>query len=82
MAAKNLDNNPQSGVGGSSYVYDFGTSPNTSTAVSQKVRILAPAYGTSSALFQMGVLSNFNPSKTRAIEPLRGIGFGGGDRNP
>ncbi len=72
----NKDLNPQKGVQGTSPLYDFGTSPNTRTAVSQKVRILAPAYGTSSALFQMGVLSSFNPSETRGIEPLRGIGFG------
>ena len=72
----NQDRNPQKGVQGTSPLYDFGTSPNTRTAVSQKGRILAPAYGTSAALFQMGVLSNFNPSETRNIEPLRGIGFG------
>jgi hypothetical protein len=54
----------------------MGTTPNTRTAVSQKVRILAPAYGTTSALFQMGVLANFNPTETRTIEPVRGIGFG------
>jgi hypothetical protein len=72
----NQDLNPQNGAQGSSPVYDQGTSPNTRTAVSQKVRILAPAYGSSSALFQMGVLSSFAPSETRTIEPVRGIGFG------
>ena len=46
----NLDNNPQNGLQGTSYVYDFGTSPNTRTAVSQKVRLLTPAYGDSTAL--------------------------------
>jgi hypothetical protein len=64
------------GLQGSSYVYDYGTSPNTRTAVSQKVRILAPAYGTTSQLLQMGVLSNFAPTESRSVEPLRGIGFG------
>lgn len=64
------------GLQGSSYLYDYGTSPNTRTAVSQKVRILAPAYGTTSQLLQMGVLSNFAPAESRTIEPLRGIGFG------
>jgi len=72
----NQDLNPQQGVQGTSPLYDFGTSPNTRTAVSQKVRVLAPAYGTSSALFQMGVLSSINPSESRTIEELRGIGFG------
>ena len=72
----NQDLNPQKGVQGTSSLYDFGTSPNTRTAISQKVRILAPAYGTSSALFQMGVLSNFGLSESRSIEPVRAIGFG------
>lgn len=72
----NLDKNPQSGVGGTSYMYDFGTTPNTRTAVSQKVRILTPHYGDTKALHQMGVASSFNPTMGRANEPIRGIGFG------
>lgn len=60
---------------GGSYLYEMGTSPNTRTAVSQKVRILTPGYGQSARL-QMGVLSSFNPSESRTIEPVRGIGFG------
>ena len=76
--AKNTDKNPGSGNGiqGTSYLYDYGTSPNTRTAVSQKVRILTPQYGENSALHQMGVLSSFNPSQSRTVEPVRGIGFG------
>lgn len=72
----NTDRNPQNGLQGSSYIYDQGTSPNTRVAVSQKVRLLAPAYGSTSALFQVGVLSSFNPSESRSIEPVRGIGMG------
>lgn len=73
----NTDANPQQGLQGSSYLYDYGTSPNTRTAVSQKVRLLAPAYGASTgALYQMGVVSQFNPSQSRTIDPIRGIGFG------
>lgn len=72
----NSDINPQNGLQGSSYVYDYGTSPNTRTAVSQKVRLLAPAYGNQSALYQIGVLSTFNPTESRTVEPVRGIGFG------
>lgn len=60
---------------GSSYLYNVGTTPNTRTAVSQKVRILTPGYGQDVRL-QMGVLSSFNPSESRTIEPVRGIGFG------
>lgn len=73
----NRDLNPQNGVQGSSYLYDFGTSPQTRTAVSQKVRILTPAYGSEAGtLLQMGVLSSFSPNESRTIDTLRGIGFG------
>ena len=72
----NLDNNPQNGVGGTSYVYSYGTSPNTRTAVNQKVRILTPHYGNVKAMQQMGVISSFNPTQSRTIEAVRGIGFG------
>ena len=72
----NKDLNPQSGVGGDSYLYDFGTTPNTRTAVSQKVRILTPHFGDATAMHQMGVVSTFNPTESRAIEPVRGVGFG------
>lgn len=74
----NQDKNPQNGTQGSSYLYDFGTSPNTRTAVSQKVRILAPVFGAETkALYQMGVVSAFTPSASaRPAEEVRGIGFG------
>jgi len=73
-----LDNNPQgqTGVQGASYLYDFGTSPNTRTAVSQKVRLLTPQYGNAVNLSQMGVISQFNPTESRTVEPVRGVGFG------
>lgn len=73
----NNDLNPQNGLQGSSYLYDAGTSANTRTAVSQKVRLLAPAYGDSNPnLLQMGVVSEFGPSQGKSVEPIRGIGFG------
>ena len=74
----NQDRTPQNGTQGSSYLYDFGTSPNTRTAVSQKVRILAPVFGAETkALYQMGVVSSFSPSASaRPAEEVRGIGFG------
>ena len=71
----NTDLNPQGGIQGSSQIYKFGTSPNTRSVVTQKVRVLAPAYG-GEGLFQIGVLSNFGPTESRTIEPVRGIGFG------
>jgi len=74
----NLDRTPGSnGTQGSSYLYDYGTTPNTRTAVSQKVRILAPVFGaTTQALYQMGVMSTFTVTVSRTVEPVRGIGFG------
>ena len=72
----NTDNNPQGGVAGTSYMYDFGTTPNTRTAVSQKVRVLTPHYGDTQAMHQIGVLSTFNPTINRTVEPVRFIGFG------
>lgn len=71
------DLNPQQGLQGSSYIYEFGTSPNTRTAVSQKVRVLAPAYGDQTkTLSQMGVVSSWAPTESRTIDETRGIGFG------
>lgn len=72
----NQDRNSQNGVQGTSYLFDFGTSPNTRTAVSQKVRILAPLYGEKAALSQMGVLGNFSKQESKNLEAVRGIGFG------
>lgn len=72
----NTDKNPQNGVGGTSYLYDMGASPNTRTAVSQKVRLLTPHYGNAQAMHQMGVISSFNPTQSRTVEPVRGVGFG------
>lgn len=74
----NQDRTPANGSQGSSYLYDYGTSPNTRTAVSQKVRILAPVFGASTpALYQMGVVSSFSPgASSRTVDEVRGIGFG------
>jgi len=74
--ATNQDLNPQNGVQGTSYIYDFGTSPNTRTAVSQKVRLLTPAYGSTEGLSQIGVVGSFNPTHSRDVTEVRGIGFG------
>jgi hypothetical protein len=73
----NKDNSPANDVQGDSYLYDFGTTPNTRVAVSQKVRLKAPVYGSpDKAVFQMGVVSSFAPSQSRTIDAVRGIGFG------
>jgi len=72
----NTDQTPQNGLQGSSYIYKLGTSPNTRAVVSQKVRVLAPSFGSNDTLYQIGVMANFNPTESRTIEQVRGIGFG------
>jgi len=75
--ASNTDQNPQGGIQGTSSLYRFGTSPNTRSVVSQKVRILAPQFGAADqVLYQIGVLGNFTPSESRTVEAVRGIGMG------
>lgn len=66
---------PNSDLSGNSYLYEYGTTPNTRVAVSQKVRLKSPKYGHSD-MMPLGVVSSFSPSSNRSIEPVRGIGFG------
>lgn len=73
----NTDLNANGPAQGTSYIYKYGTSPNTRAVVSQKIRVLAPAYGGNSGqLFQIGVLGTLNPSDSRATEAVTSIGFG------
>lgn len=73
----NQDLNPDGGIQGTSPLYRFGTSPNTRSVLSQKVRVLTPAYGgDSSVMYQMGVLGSFGISESKSVEAIRGIGFG------
>ena len=74
----NSDLNPQGPAQGTSSIYKYGTSPNTRAVVSQKIRVLAPAYGSenSGQLYQIGVLGTLNPSDSRTTEPVTSIGFG------
>ena len=58
MPTTNKDMNPQAGIAGSSALYKFNSSPNTRAVVSQKCRILTPAYGSSDGLlYQIGVVA-------------------------
>jgi hypothetical protein len=59
------------------YVHRMGITPETASVISSKNRIYAtPADGEVKTLFQIGVVATFDPSETRTIEPVRGIGFG------
>lgn len=59
------------------YVHRLGVTPETASVISSKNKIYAiPADGDQKTAFQIGVLSTFDPSESRTIEPVRGIGFG------
>lgn len=59
------------------YVHRLGVTPETASVISSKNKIYAiPADGDQTTAFQVGVLATFDPSETRTIEPVRGIGFG------
>jgi len=59
------------------YIYRTGASPNTRVAISQKNRVYSTPYTTQQpVLKQVGVLSTFDWSESRAVDPVRGVGFG------
>jgi hypothetical protein len=59
------------------YIYRKGSSPNTRVAISQKNRVFSTPYTTGTpSLKQVGVLSTFDYSESRAVDPVRGVGFG------
>ena len=57
------------------YVVRHGVSPNTVSEISSKTKIWAkPAQ--SGDKTQVGVIASFDPTESRSIEPIRGIGYG------
>ncbi len=62
---------------GDTYLYRKGSSPNTRVAISQKNRVFSHPYSSSiQSQKQVGVISNFQHSETRALDPVYGVGFG------
>lgn len=60
-----------------SYIYRVGSSPNTRVAISQKNRVFSKPYTTRQVTEkQVGVLSTFDYSESRSVDPVRGVGFG------
>lgn len=57
------------------YIYRQGTAPNTRTAVSQKNKIYGYMVG-KQQFQQIGVISEFGFDESRAVDPVRGVGFG------
>lgn len=63
--------------GTDTYIYTVGSSPNTRVAISQKNKVFSKPWtkGTP-GLKQVGTLSTFDYSESRAVDPVRGVGFG------
>lgn len=59
------------------YIYRMGTAPNTRAAVTQKNKVYGyMVNATQPGFAQIGVVSEFGHDESRAVEPVRGIGFG------
>ena len=57
------------------YIYRMGTAPNTRAAVSQKNKVYGYMFG-KKKFQQIGAVSEFGHDESRAIDPVRGVGFG------
>jgi len=57
------------------YIYREGVSPNTRLLNPQRVRVFSTD-ADDQASQPIGLIQTWNPTDTRAIEPVRGIGFG------
>jgi hypothetical protein len=53
----------------------MGTAPNTRAVVSQKNKIYGYSVG-SKSFQQLGAVSEFGHDESRAVDPVRGVGFG------
>jgi hypothetical protein len=63
--------------GTDTYIYTVGSSPNTRVAISQKNRVLSKPYAKGTITQkQIGVLSTFDYTESRSLDPVRGVGFG------
>ena len=59
------------------YVHRRGVTPETASTISSRTRIYSvPADSEQGSLFQIGVVATFDPTESRTIEPVRGIGYG------
>ena len=57
------------------YIYRNGMAPQTRTVISSKNKVYAKPSGSNKYL-QVGVVASFEPSDSRSVEAVRGIGFG------
>lgn len=57
------------------YIYRMGTTSNTRAAVSQKNKVWGYSVG-AKGFQQLGAVSEFGFDESRAVDPVRGVGFG------
>jgi hypothetical protein len=57
------------------FLYRDGATPNTRTMISSKNKVYSYAAG-QSGFSRIGVMTSFDPSESRAIEQVRGVGYG------
>lgn len=63
--------------GTDTYLYTVGSSPETRVAISQKNKVFSKPWTVGTPAFkQVGVLSTFDYSESRGVDPVRGVGFG------
>lgn len=58
------------------YIHRLGVTPETASVISSKNKIYATPADNQTAATQIGVVATFDPAETRAIEPVRGVGYG------
>ena len=57
------------------YIFRQGMAPQTRTVLSTKNKVYAKPSGQNKFL-QIGVIATFDPSNSRPVEAIRGIGYG------
>ena len=62
--------------GRNNYIYRQGTTPNTRLLNTQRVKVYSFDAEDQGNFNQIGLIQTWNPSDSRTIEPVRGVGFG------
>lgn len=58
------------------YIHRRGVTPETASVISTKNKIYSTPADDETTATQIGVVATFDPSETRGIEPVRGVGYG------
>jgi hypothetical protein len=62
--------------GRNNYVFRTGSTPNTRLLNTQRVKVFSFDAEEQGVFSQIGLIQTWNPTHSRTIEPIRGIGFG------